>query len=334
MLSVVAFLFLNAAHARTETPVRATLGDGQILMGEVRTKTLLLLSGSGTLEIPLADVGEVVPAAAGGLGESEGRVDVWLKNGSELRGTWADPKLAMSIRVGGSKVAVDLPMNDLSRFQLQGDARWPAGPVYRMRTRLGDDFLVDPARTQLVVENDFGTFAPLLSECRSVAPIAEPEGLWRIELQTGTVLLGHLQDGQVTVALPMGPAQMSVPLDQFVSLRVERWDERQAAAAPSYVEPYVMPYDEAPGGRLDAQEAPTYPPYYATVEPAPVVTAEATSTGRGGPRRSTARGAQARPSSSPPMPASVRMESEESQKDEWFDNTALQATKEALEDSE
>ncbi|MES2645116.1 MAG: hypothetical protein V4850_36855 [Myxococcota bacterium] len=321
MLSVVAFLFLNAAHARTETPVRATLGDGQILMGEVRTKTLLLLSGSGTLEIPLADVGEVVPAAAGGLGESEGRVDVWLKNGSELRGTWADPKLAMSIKVGGSKVAVDLPMNDLSRFQLQGDARWPAGPVYRMRTRLGDDFLVDPARTQLVVENDFGTFAPLLSECRSVAPVSEPEGLWRIELQTGTVLLGHLQDGQVTVALPMGPAQMSVPLDQFVSLRVERWDARQAVAAPPYV---------APGGRGDALEtpyhAPAYPPIYPTAQ-APTVTSEATTTARGGPARASARGAQARPNDSV-------AEAEQAQKDDWFDNTALQATKEALEDSE
>jgi hypothetical protein len=315
MLSLVAFLFLNAAHARTETPVRATLGDGQILMGEVRTKTLLLLSGSGTLEIPLADVGEVVPAAAGGLGESEGRVDVWLKNGSELRGTWADPKLAMSIKVGGSKVAVDLPMNDLSRFQLQGDARWPAGPVYRMRTRLGDDFLVDPARTQLVVENDFGTFAPLLSECRSVAPVSEPEGLWRIELQTGTVLLGHLQDGQVTVALPMGPAQMSVPLDQFVSLRVERWDERQAAAAPPYVA-------QASGGRGDVQDS----AYYPAVQAAPVVNAEATTTARGGPAR-VSRGAQARPNDSV-------VEAEHAQKDDWFDNTALQATKEALEDSE
>ena len=79
-----------------------------------------------------ADVGEVVPATGGQLGEADGRVDVWLRNGSELRGTWADPHLAMSIRVGGADVPVDLPMNDLSRFQLQGDARWPGGPIYRM----------------------------------------------------------------------------------------------------------------------------------------------------------------------------------------------------------
>lgn len=288
MIPFVAFLFLSAAHARTDTPVRATLGDGQILMGEIRTKTLRLESGSGILEIPLADVGEVVPAAAGGLGESEGRVDVWLKNGSELRGRWADPKLAMSIRVGGAKVPVDLPMNDLSRFQLQGDARWTSGPVYRMRTRLGDDFLVDPARTRLVVVNGFGTFSPLLSECRSVAPVAEPEGLWRIELQTGTVLLGHLQDGQVTVALPMGPAQMSVPLDQFVSLRVERWDSAPVAAVSARSD--APPSDQEQAERR-AKHAPD----------------------------SRAEGA--------PGPAlAVR--------DEWFDNDALQATKDAQDAGE
>ncbi|MDP2310279.1 MAG: hypothetical protein Q8P18_29960 [Pseudomonadota bacterium] len=319
MISLVAFLFLNAAHARTETPVRATLGDGQILMGEVRTKTLLLKSGSGILEIPLSDVGEVVPADAGGLGESEGRVDVWLKNGSELRGTWADPKLAMSIRVGGDKVAVDLPMNDLSRFQLQGDARWPAGPVFRMRTRLGDDFLVDPARTQLVLENSFGTFSPLLSECRSVAPVSDPEGLWRIELQTGTVLLGHLQDGKVTVALPMGPAQMSVPLDQFVSLRVERWDARPVAsgAVTNQVSrggrgPDAPGYELAPLIEMSREEAMS-----------PALPAETVATAA--PRAIGTKAAQGAPS---------RAKQSVAVQDEWFDNDALQATKDAQDDGE
>ncbi len=228
MFNFFALLFANSP---ADTPVRATLGDGQVLMGEVQTRVLRLESGAGTLDIPLADVGEVVPASSGGLGESEGRVDVWLKNGSELRGRWADPELAMTIRVGGDDVPIDLPMNDLSRFQLQGDARWPGGPVYRMRTRFGDDFLVDPALTHLVIENDLGTFSPLLSECRSVAPISDPLGVWRIELLTGTVLLGELQDDIVTVALPMGPAEVSVPLEQFVSLRVERWAAPPLATA-------------------------------------------------------------------------------------------------------
>lgn len=256
MFKFIALLFVASS---SETPVRATLGDGQILMGEVHTKTLRLESGSGTLEIPLADVGEVVPASSGGLGESEGRVDVWLKNGSELRGRWADPKLAMSITVGGAAVPIDLPMNDLSRFQLQGDARWPAGPVYRMRTRFGDDFLVDPARTHLVVENHLGTFSPLLSECRSVAPVDDPQGLWRIELQTGTVLLGQLQDDIVTVALPMGPAEVSVPLDQFVSLRIESWAPPAVAYAPEPVSEMVAVSETGSRGRASGSPAQAAP---------------------------------------------------------------------------
>lgn len=263
------YLSMILFHGAMQTPVRATLDDGQVLMGEVKTKVLLLQSGSGLLEVPLEDVGEVVPAT-GGLGQSEGRVDVWLRNGSELHGTWADPKLAMDILIGGDEVSVDLPMNDLSRFQLQGDAAWPTGPVYRMRTRFGDDFLVDPARTHLVVTNKFGTFSPLLSECVAVAPVAEATGDWRIQLQTGTVLIGHLQENKLTVALPMGPDQISVALDQFVSLRMEYWSP--APASPGYRDDLLGPSRreeqpvhelsvdvsswEAPRGRQAPVEAP------------------------------------------------------------------------------
>lgn len=233
-------------HAQTETPVRATLGDGQVLMGEVSTKILLLKSSVGLVEIPLEDVGEVVPASGSNLGESEGRVDVWLRNGSELRGTWAEPELAMHINVGGQSVPINLPMNDLLRFQLQGGTHWPAGPVYRMQTTQGDDFLVDPSRTHLVVVNDLGTFEPSLAECQYVAPIGDPKGLWRIQLQTGTVLLGHLQDNQVTVALPLGPEELSVPLDQFVSLRLERWAPVGQRVATNAIPESEVVYPVAP----------------------------------------------------------------------------------------
>jgi hypothetical protein len=188
-------------------------------------------------------------------------VDVWLRNGSELRGRWADPKLAMSIAVGGADVPVDLPMNELSRFQLQGGARWPGGPVYRMRTRTGDDFLVDPTRTRLQMKNDLGAFAPLLSECRYVAPVGDPVGPWRVELQTGTVLIGKLEDAKVTVALPMGPDAVSVPLDQFVSLRVETW------GAPA-VATEERTRDEAPAVSYDAPGVP-YPSAVAAPATAP-----------------------------------------------------------------
>lgn len=292
MVHVIALLFGNAAN---QTPVRATLEDGQILMGEVQTRTLRLQSGVGLLEIPLADVGEVVPVSSGGLGESEGRVDVWLKNGSELRGTWADPKLAMSIAVGGDDVPIDLPMNELSRFQLQGESRWPGGPVYRMQTTYGDDFLVDPARTHLVLENDLGTFSPLLSECKTVTPVGDPTGPWRVQLQTGTVLLGHLVDDTITVALPIGPDEISVPLEEFVSLRVESWGPTRAAA----IQPEVY------GGYPAVQES------------------VAASDER--PRRDNARQPAAATAPHPTNQPNGGMS------DGWFDNSALQATKEALE---
>lgn len=300
-----------AAHAAPQTPVRATLEDGQILMGGVQTRTLRLQSGVGLLEIPLSDVGEVVPVS-GGLGESEGRVDVWLRNGSELRGTWADPKLAMTIVVGGGKVPIDLPMNDLSRFQLQGGTRWPSGPVYRMQTRFGDDFLVDPARTHLVIENDLGTFAPLLSECKSVMPVDDPTGPWRVQLQTGTVLLGHLADDQITVALPIGPDEISVPLQEFVSLRVESWGPARVAVAPPPVErpdaSYDMPY---PG--------PVYQDEDYAPEPAPREEMGMTQAARRTPGRAAPAAA----------PAGARLAAAPTEDDGWFDNSALQATKEA-----
>lgn len=287
MFHIAALLF---SHSTPVTPVRATLEDGQILMGEVQTTTLRLQSGVGLLEIPLADIGEVVPTSGGDLGESEGRVDVWLRNGSELRGTWADPEIAMTIAVGGKAVPVDLPMNDLFRFQLQGGTQWPGGPVYRMRTSYGDDFLVDPSRTHLVLENDLGSFEPLLSECAHVAPVGDPEGPWRVQLQTGTVLLGHLRDASITVALPIGPDEISVPLAEFVSLNVESW----GPLAP----PVNRTAAVSVGGGRSASAAPSMRDEVSVSEAVP-------PPGLATPRRAE--------------PAS----------EGWFDNSALQATKEA-----
>lgn len=234
--------FVSFAHAFAAPPaadVRATLADGQVLHGDVRTRTLRLLTGAGAVEVPLDDVGEVRPAGAD-LQGAEGLVDVWLRNGSELRGRWEDPRLAVDVSVGGRDVTVNLPMDELARFQLQGGAHWPTGPVYRLRTAWGDDFLVDPARTAIVLENHLGTFAPKLAECRSVAPVGDPTGPWRIELQTGTVLIGELRDDAVTVALPMGPEAMTVPLASFVSLRVESWGPPRAVASSVTAAPGVL----------------------------------------------------------------------------------------------
>lgn len=258
---MLAFFFSSIfAPDAPETAVRATLADGQVLLGEVRTRVLRLTTGVGVLDVPLADVGEVVPKRGVGLGEAEGAVTVWLRNGSELTGRWTDPQLAMDISVGGGTVAVDLPMFELNRFQLQGGEAWPGGPVYRLRTRFGDDFLVDPARTTLVLENQLGTFSPALDECRRVAPVSDPEGDWRVELETGTVLIGRLRDDAVTVALPMGPEQVTVALADFVSLKLESWGAPPAAAAVSLAEEQRSGRVFSPGAPSVAAPAPARAP--------------------------------------------------------------------------
>lgn len=254
MLAFFAFFWPQPA---VDTAVRATLADGQVLMGEVRTRVLRLTGGAGVLDVPLADVGEVVPAGDQ-LQAAEGQVDVWLRNGSQLRGRWTDPALAMGIAVGGREVPIDLPMNELSRFQLQGGEAWPQGPVYRLRTTFGDDFLVDPARTELVVENQLGSFTPSLAECVRVAPVGAPDGDWRVELATGTVLIGHLRDASLTVALPMGPEQITVDLANFVSLDVQQWRYPAVAAEEAPARPAMAAPSAAPGGagRARGDDAP------------------------------------------------------------------------------
>ncbi len=204
-------------------PVRATLEDGQVLMGAVQTPMLVLEGGLGTLSIPWEDVGEVEPVEGEGLAESGGYVDIWLRNGSELTGHWADAALAMDLAVGGQEVAVDVPANELLRLQTQGGEVWPQGVVYRVRTSHGDDFLVDPEASNLVIENEMGTFAPFLSECVSAAPLKDPDGDWRIELQSGTVLIGPLVHDAITFELDLGPEQATVPLDSLVSLERQDW---------------------------------------------------------------------------------------------------------------
>jgi hypothetical protein len=206
-------------------PVRATMDDGQVLMGEIATPELLLEGGLGVLAIPWDDVGEVIPVEGDELGSSGGYVDVWLRNGSELTGRWVDAELTMDLRVGGDRLAVDVPVSDLLRLQTQGGEVWPEGVVFRVRSSHGDDFLVDPEASRLVLENDMGTFAPFLSECISAAPIDDPTGDWRIELASGTVLIGPLVEDAVTFQLAMGPSVATVPLDKLVSLDRQDWGD-------------------------------------------------------------------------------------------------------------
>lgn len=249
-------LLAMTACSELETPVRATLDDGQVLSGTVTTPTLLLEGGLGTVGIPIEDIGEVVPVEGGDLSGSGGHVNVWLRNGSELKGRWAEPELEIGIHTGGVVVPVDVPTDELLRFQMMEGQIWPEGLVYRVKTSHGDDFLVDPVLTQIEIENDLGRFAPFLSECVSVAPIDGADGEWRVVLASGTVLQGPLVHDSIEFAMPMGPESVEVGLDVLVSLDREDWGDSHyyrdvlapSEAAPPMASPDMAWEDNAGAG--------------------------------------------------------------------------------------
>jgi hypothetical protein len=205
------------------SPIRLTLDDGQVIVGDVQTDVLALDGALGTLKVPLEDVGEVVPVEGHDLKAANGQVVVWLRNGTELRGKWADPELRLGLQLGGEQVDVDLPMSQMVRFQTPGAEAWPSDSVFRVKTTHGDDLLVDPETTRITVENALGRFSPFLSECRSLAPVGAPEGDWRVELVSGTVLVGPLAHDALTFAMPLGPAHVEVPLANVVSMSWQNW---------------------------------------------------------------------------------------------------------------
>lgn len=207
------------------TPLGVTLHDGQVVVGEVTTASLVLEGVFGEVAIPLSDVGVVVPVEASTLGASDHQVTVWLRNGSELRGRWRDPELSLGVAAGGDVVPVDVPTAQVQAIQLRGGEEWPAPGTYRVRTSHGDDVLVDPEQTRVTVSNALGTFSPFLSECASVGPIADPRGDWRVVLRSGTVLVGPLQEEALTLHLPSGPDEVRVALADLVAIDQQVWTE-------------------------------------------------------------------------------------------------------------
>lgn len=203
--------------------VRTTLADGQVLVGEVRTNVLNLETALGALAIPLEDVGEVVPVEGAHLKASNQYVTVWLRNGSELRGRWAEPELALDVKAGATPVRVELPIGELTRLQTPGALDWPTDTIFRVETTHGDDLLVNAAETTVTFANELGTFSPTLKECAKLEPIGDPAGPWRVTLQTGTTLVGALQHEALELALPMGPEQVRVPITQLTRLSWQQW---------------------------------------------------------------------------------------------------------------
>jgi hypothetical protein len=216
-------LLLVAGCSTSSTPLGVTLQDGQVMVGEVTTASLRLSGVFGEVDVPLSDVGVILPVEAATLGESHGQVTVWLRNGSEFRGKWENPELGLSVSAGGESIPVDLPTDQVQGIQLRGGEEWPDGSLYRIRTTHGDDVLVDPAETRISVKNALGTFAPFLSECARVGPIGDPRGDWRLELRSGTVLVGPLTQDHLVLALPSGPETLEVPLGELVAIDQQIW---------------------------------------------------------------------------------------------------------------
>lgn len=251
---MIPFLFLLACAdgESVDTPVRATLDDGQILYGAVATDTLRLVGGWGEVAVPLGDVGEVAPVEGGALGGSGNFVSVWLRDGSELRGQWAEPELAMDIEIAHETVGIDLPVARLERFQLAWGDELPATIVYRVHTVYGDDFLADPEATRIPLTNELGTFAPTLAEIASLEPIGEATGPWRMALTSGTVLVGPLGGETVHFALPMGPQEITVAVADLVQIARQDWGGYRADSAPPIV---ATPGNFDSGGGAQAVEA-------------------------------------------------------------------------------
>ncbi|MFT5584499.1 MAG: small nuclear ribonucleoprotein (snRNP)-like protein [Cognaticolwellia sp.] len=209
-------------------PLRTTLQDGQVLVGAIQTPVLELKGGLGVLRIPLEDVGEIAPVEGGALAGSGNHVTVWLRNGSELQGQWAAPELALRVSAGGEQIPVELPVDELLRVQTNGPQAWPEYEIVRVKTTHGDDFLVDPAATQIAVNSSLGTFAPFLTECKSMRPIdGDATGDWRVELNNGSVLIGPLAKDSMTLKLTMGPDTVDVPLDVLQSIERQDWADNQ-----------------------------------------------------------------------------------------------------------
>ena len=225
-----------------QSPVRATLDDGQILVGQITTETVELETGFGTTLIPLDDIGQIAPVEGGALGDSGDNVSVWLRNGAEIHGRWTEPELTMQLRVGGRRIGVEVPTGGLQRFQLQGGEMTPRGIVFRVKTVFGDDLLVDAEASSFAVENELGRFEPVLSECSSLVPMGD--GSWQVTLTTGTVLVANPVEDDLRLVLAMGPEDVVLPLRDVSSIGRQDWGQYrkfQESYRGSPAAPLAMP---------------------------------------------------------------------------------------------
>ena len=160
-------------------------------------------------------------------------------------------------------------MEQLERFQLQGDTVWPDGAIYRVKTIHGDDFFVDAEETRIVIENSLGVFEPTLAECVAVTPFGNASDEWRIVLSSGTVLIGPMKGEEIDFKLPMGPDHLLVERSVLVSMQQEIWYDADEELMPEMAAiPMAAAPIQADSGVIKAPSKPVY----RTVEPKPAPT--------------------------------------------------------------
>lgn len=226
-LSMLCCLILASCLPSDEeaSAVRVSLDAGQVLVGEVTAGALSLDSPLGTLDLPMHLIGEVEPVEGTDLAGSRDHVRVWLRDGSELVGKWAEPELDVDVEIGGETLAIGVPMQGVQRLQLSGDADFPDEGTFRVRTAFGDDVFIDAAETVLPLQTDLGELSPLLSEVATLTRQAEDADTWRVELRTGTVLVGQVATDALALELRIGLPTLDVPLDDLVSIERMTYDQ-------------------------------------------------------------------------------------------------------------
>ncbi len=238
--------------------VRATLEDGQVVVGNIATPAFRLKTGLGTFDFDSRHAGELGPAEGQDMRNPDRAVKLWLKNGSEFVGFWEKPSVTITLEAGGLAVPVDIPIAKLKRLQFGGSDVWDDKPVFRVITAAGDDFFAASTRTRITFRNDFCEISPFLSEVRRLMPADEAKKTWRVELENGTVINAGIPQGQVLFHLDMGPKTISVPLAS-----IEFMDRQTLYNQPPSAGVFFNENAQGEGHRAEAQANP--PGYYSNV---------------------------------------------------------------------
>ncbi|MCU0723590.1 MAG: hypothetical protein MUC63_08245 [Planctomycetes bacterium] len=248
LLGCSGLLLSACASAEPRAPrVLATLTDGQVLVGELDTRTFTLTTGLGTLAFDTRDAGELGPLEGADMEQAGAAVRLWLRDGSEFVGKWEKPSVSVAVSAGGARISVDVPIRRLKRLQFQGEAVWPDGPVFRVVTGTGDDFFVDVTKTRIAFANDLGRFEPFLEEIQHVEPADPGRKSWHVWFDTGTRLVAGAAQKTLDLKLALGPDSVTVGVGSIVYMDRQTLD-RNASRAYQRSDRHFLNYDEEAGG--------------------------------------------------------------------------------------